>query len=660
MTKIERALSALNCLDPSCERDTWVHIGMAAKGAGLDFDDFHGWSEKGTNYENEKSCKATWSSFKKSGGITAATLFHMAREKGWSDLIKGCTKMTSSNNSNNHRHKEKTSQKRHNEATSAYALDVWERCVPALPSHEYIMQKQGKTDGLKVYPSDAPLLEIFKQNVAGYLVIPCWSDGKLQTLQFIPPNGSNKLNLNCGAKFNDGYFIIGIITDLIYLCEGIGQAWAINQATGAAVVVCFGSGRMPRVSKVLRTKHSSARLVIVPDRGKEADAAKIAADVNGQWVELPHDMEENDDTNDYAIKYGHDKLVHLLAQVKSPEMRYKLLSGADLFNAPPMRWIAQGAIPAEGLAALYGASGSGKSFLTLDMGCAVAAGDGSWFGLRVSQAPVTYVCLEGEAGMGKRVKAWSLAHNTPLPDALRFIKQPFDLLSDDVSELANAVIAGGGAGGLVIIDTLNRAAPGADENSSVDMGKIIMAAKNLQNLIGGVVLLVHHTGKDATKGLRGHSSLYAALDGAIEVVKTANRLEWSVAKSKDDVTGNTNSFKLEIVKLGFDDEGEEITSCVAMPDESTRSSMRRMLSPKSGNQKIIWDALGEMFRISRDYGKAGCPAGRACVRLEEAVEKTRGRLVCEQKRQSERTQAAINRLVSNGLLGHQDGWLWVI
>ncbi len=201
----------------------------------------------------------------------------------------------------------------------------------------------------------------------------------------------------------------------------------------------------------------------------------------------------------------------------------------------------------------------------LDIAAAVAGGDYEWFGRRVTQCPVTYVCLEGEAGMGKRVQAWSRHHNKPVPDAMCFITQPFDLLSDDVPELAKAIIAGGGSVGLVIIDTLNRAAPGADENSSVDMGNLITAAKQLQSLTGGLVCLVHHTGKDITKGLRGHSSLYAALDGAIEVTATDTRKAWSVAKCKDDVTGDAHPFKLAIVPVGIDDEGDEITSCVPLP-----------------------------------------------------------------------------------------------
>ena len=39
----------------------------------------------------------------------------------------------------------------------------------------------------------------------------------------------------------------------------------------------------------------------------------------------------------------------------------------------------------------------------------------------------------------------------------------------------------------------------------------------LQATLGGLVLAIHHSGKDAGRGLRGHSSLHAALDAVIEV-----------------------------------------------------------------------------------------------------------------------------------------------
>lgn len=88
--------------------------------------------------------------------------------------------------------------------------------------------------------------------------------------------------------------------------------------------------------------------------------------------------------------------------------------------------------------------------------------------------------------------------------------------------------------------------------------------------------------------------------------------------------------------------------------------MRRALPPKSGNQRIVWDALQDVLKASAHYGQAGAPPTRPCVKLEDAIERTRGRLVCDSKRQTERTQAAITGLASRGLLEHREGWLWIV
>lgn len=660
MIELERARSALNTLDSGCTHEEWIRIGMSAKSAGLSFEDFHNWSKGPTNYSNEKDCLIAWSSFDTSGGITEATLFHMAMGAGWKDSGNRDTYTNISNKNAKPPHY-RGAIKDAVVNNNSKALGIWNKCLPADNTYPYIVKKQGNPDGLRVYPEDAPPLIISGKNVAGYLVVPCMTNGKIQTLQFIPPNGGKKLNLG-GVKYNDGYFIVGKINETtkpIYLCEGIGQAWAINEVTKASAVVCFGASRIPRVAKILREQYPKAQLIVVPDCGQENQAAKIADTIGGQWVKLPDNMPKNYDVNDYALEHGYEALVLLLKQTNAPILRYKLLSSDDLLDAPPMRWMVYGVLPAEGLAALYGASGSGKSFLILNIGCAVAAGDNYWFSRRIIQSPVTYACLEGEAGIGKRLKAWSLYFKRPLPDALRFITQPFDLLSNDVPELAKAVVSSGGAGGLVIIDTLNRAAPGADENSSVDMGKMIAAAKQLQSLIGGLVLLVHHTGKDATKGLRGHSSLYASLDAAIEVVKTNTRREWSIAKSKDDVTGDAHSFKLEIVQIGYDTEGEEITSCVAECDDSKEVLQKRKISLGS-NQTIAHKLLMDELHKSPHIDKDGVPTGKSCVIYDEAILLVADRMPTDSKHRKSSAKTAIAGLVRNGFLGMKGNWLWGI
>lgn len=655
ISEIDRASDALFYIDAGCSREDWIRIGMAAKASGLSFDDFHSWSATAGNYSSEKECHTVWQSFKAGGGVTSSTLYAMAYESGWTD-------------SNTHVKSPRPSLSivkpkisPHTpivQATHANALQVWNDCIPATLAEGYIHRKQGIAEGLRVYPASAKQLIIRNQNVAGYLVVPCWSSEKLQTLQFIPQGEGAKLNLP-SASFNDGFFTVGTVTDKVYICEGIGQAWAINKSTGHAAIVCFGAGRINRVTEIIRAEMPIIKMVLVPDAGKEIQAIEIATSLSCGYIELPEGSPKNYDVSDYLIEHGASALADLLRHVKAPAIKYKMLSGADLYNAPPMKWIIKGVLPANGLGALYGASGSGKSFLALDMGFAIANGT-EWYGRRVTKSPVTYVCLESEGGLGNRVKAWSEHYQKSIQANIHFITQPFDLLSSDVAELAKSVNAVGGANGLIMLDTLNRAAPGADENSSVDMGNIIAAAKRLQSLTGGLVLLVHHTGKDTSKGLRGHSSLYAALDGAIEVTKNDSRREWNVAKSKEDETGAAHAFNLEVVNIGFDDEGDEITSCVAIPNNSMDGELRRILPPKSGNQKIIWQALQEAFKQSPNTGQASAPIGRPCLRLEGAIEKTKDSLVCEPKRQTERTQSAITGLVARGLLAHKEGWLWIV
>ena len=352
------------------------------------------------------------------------------------------------------------------------------------------------------------------------------------------------------------------------------------------------------------------------------------------------------------------------APVPLPPKRFDLLSGDDLSALPRMRWAVRGVIPASGVAALYGPSTTGKSFLALDLAAAIGEGR-DWFGQRVPCArPVVYVALEGEAGFRARKEALEVASGRKLPENVRFVLQSFEVGElPDILALYAAITALRGeadeAAPVIIIDTLNRSAPSADENTSADMGRILEGVRSLQGLTDGVVLLVHHTGKDATKGMRGHSSLFAALDAAIEVSRTDDRREWKVAKAKDDEDGQVHPFRLNVVDLGEDEDGWPVNSCSVEPITCDESAAARPKLPKGGNQRIVYDALGSLFRESHTFGKGGAPAIRPCVLLDDAVAHARGRLTVPSERRTERTRQAITGLVSSGVMGCNEGWLWL-
>lgn len=555
---LARAADALFTIPADLPRDEWVRAGMAAQAAGIDFDTFDNWSAQAGNYD-ASAARDTWRSFKPGKGIGAGTLFSMAAAHGWRDTGARLQDMSELLQKPQEPRKAKTPPN----PKENPAARVWGRCKP-VTGHSYIEAKQGIADGLRVVPDGDPLT-ISQHSVAGWLAVPAYGPGgDLQSLQFIPPPGQGKKLNMPGASIAGASFTVGTLAagGLVYVVEGIGQAWACWKATGHPAIVAFGWGNVARIAADLQ----GYRVVIVPDRGKEAAAEKIARDLRAAVAFMPQDEPDNFDANDYGQREGFDALEHLLSQAAEPakpEPRFKLLNAADLESMPPLQWRIKGVMPTRGLAQIYGPSKAGKSFLSFDMACAIAEGR-RWFGYRVNAAPVVYVALEGEAGFKLRAEAWKRHNCRALPADLHLVMQPFRINhAQDVQDLAAVVPSGA----VIVIDTQNRAAPDADENAARDMGEIIEGAKTLQALADGLVVLVAHTGKDSSKGPRGHSSQIPAVDAAIEVSRNGERRAWRADKVKDGADGAEHGFKLEVIVLGTDDDGDTLTSCAIAPDE---------------------------------------------------------------------------------------------
>lgn len=653
--EFDRARSALHALDPGAERAEWVRAGMAAKAAGLDFEDFHDWSAGAGNYRNEADVSAVWRSIREDGGIQAGTLFGMARAAGWSDEAPRQT--------HKNRPQRTTERRTHEVPPKAPALDVaalWASCAPATAEHGYIVRKHGLPAGLRVYHGP---LTIACEAVAGYLAVPCHSiDGTLKSAQFIPPGEGKKLNAP-GLPM-DGLSVVGRIPHqgagvTLYLCEGIGQAWSCHQAANAPAVVCFGSGRMESASKALAERYPLARRVLVADAGKEQHCAHVAKDTAAGWVEMPIGSPTNFDANDLHQRDGLDALAVLLANPKEHPQRFRLFDAEQFAEQPPLEWLVKGLIPRRGTAAAYGASGCGKSFLMLDLIGAMLAGN-DWFGMRTTPVPVLYLCLEGAGGFGKRLKAYQQEVG-PLA-GLRVMTDQFNLTThQDEADLITAAKASGLAGGMLVIDTLAQATPGMDENSGQDMSLAVAACQRIQAALNCLVLIIHHSGKDAARGLRGHSSLIGALDASIEVTGGASGTprQWEARKVKDDGAGDAHPFELRRVVLGLDADGDEISSCVVGQADAPADAVRKARIPQGGNQRLLWDGLGELLKASSNFGKAGAPPIRPCVELDAAVDKLRTRLTCASDKQTSRTRDAITGLINRGLVTHREGWLWI-
>lgn len=225
-------------------------------------------------------------------------------------------------------------------------------------------------------------------------------------------------------------------------------------------------------------------------------------------------------------------------------------------------WLVKNVFPANSLAVMYGASGSGKSFMALDMCIAIARGD-NWRGHRTHAGRVVYVAAEGAPGFRRRLHAFARQYSVPLDSIdVWVIPKPPSLLDPAVVKQLIAAIKPLMPVALVVLDTFAQVTAGGNENSSEDMGKALKHAQKVGEVLGCAVLLIHHSGKDETRGARGWSGIKAALDAEFEVVRSEHDRAMTVTKLKDGEEGEEFGFRLLEIVIGEDDEGENVTSCV--------------------------------------------------------------------------------------------------
>lgn len=278
-----------------------------------------------------------------------------------------------------------------------------------------------------------------------------------------------------------------------------------------------------------------------------------------------------------------------------PRVRFQVQPAHVFAQGGSPRWIIKGIVPQAQLLVLFGESGSGKSFTALDIGAAIARGI-PWRGHRTARGRVVYVAAEGAGGFRNRLKAYAQHHDVPLEDlAIGVIADAPNLLQkDDALDVCKAILAAGGAD-VVIVDTFAQVTPGANENAAEDMGKALAHCKGIHTATGALVVLVHHAGKDSSKGARGWSGLKAAADAELEVVKTAAGRLIRVSKQKDGEDGQVFGFELDVVPVGMDDDGDTITSCVVRECEApTVHAIGAALKAVSPLERIVMDAVSEI------------------------------------------------------------------
>lgn len=303
---------------------------------------------------------------------------------------------------------------------------------------------------------------------------------------------------------------------------------------------------------------------------------------NAEPVDRPADMVP-------MSKVVRDRLAHIKGQVRSANEAHPNLDPDYLIKG----WLMGGAT-----SVIYGPSNVGKTFLALNIAQAVASGI-EWFGCKTRRRHVLYAAAEGGRAFENRVAALGGAE-------FDWITHPFDFHANaiDAQVLAHLYneMNTNQVPGLIIIDTLARVMAAGDENSSVDMGLLIRNVDTLARMTGAHVMLIHHTGKDASLGARGHSSLRAAIDTEIELSRDDESGVISVMsrKQRDIGMGRDAHYSLAEVHLGTDPDGDAVTTCTVCPTEAPPAEKKDRRKPLKGNQQVAHQALQDALR---DHGQ---------------------------------------------------------
>jgi archaellum biogenesis ATPase FlaH len=281
--------------------------------------------------------------------------------------------------------------------------------------------------------------------------------------------------------------------------------------------------------------------------------------------------------------------------------RFNIRSHSDFASqVRSVSWIVKDFLPKATLGVLFGESGSGKTFASYDLCAAVCRGI-EWNGKRVNKGRVLYVVAEGVAGFVNRIKAY--CHQQGI--------KPSDIDMDVISDLTPNLLEPAQITDLIkdikkrepydliVMDTFAQVMPGANENSGEDVGKALAECKRIHRHTGAMVLLVHHSGKDASKGARGWSGLRAAADVELEVLRSDELRSISVTKLKDGQDGANIGFKLHTVILGEDEDGDDITSCIVEYTNTGRATKEKgaVVGPK---ERQILMVLNEVFGLGAD------------------------------------------------------------
>lgn len=552
----DEALDALRAIDPSCSREVWIRVGMAAKSAGIDFDDFDRWSSNGDNYKGTRDVQTFWRNTDTTGGVGPETLFHFAYESGWKPPERGDSDRPKGRRNAKAASKRSVSVLRSPEEVAAKAARAtaeearrqaniiraqgWLRTLlaeaaPAPENHPYLVRKRASPDGLFAIPMKRLVAilgfepETTKGALTGssILIAPLHAgDGVPQSAELIDQAGGKwalaglpRAGLMWGPTLMKAPPRIGV-------AEGVATAKSAAIAGSFPVFAAGSYGNMAATLENLRTLFPESEYVLFADLGKSLERTQtlahqlffpcIAPD--------PSQMKPGDtDFNDFERHAGGEAVWEWVqARLRGD----KQILWSDATEPVHIEFVFPG-LPRGAVGMIVGPGSVGKTFLSLDLGASVALGR-SISGMAGGYAEPTQgrtalvlgedpsdiihnrlcdmIAVHGLTSEHLRTLDERMKIISMVGEDMRIVEMDRNTPQDGAFLPRLEALCRGRR--LVILDPLIRLHDGAENDNNV-ANKLLLAIQRIALKTNCTILLLHHVGKgdkDGWQAARGASA----------------------------------------------------------------------------------------------------------------------------------------------------------
>jgi len=489
--------------------------------------------------------------------------------------------------------------------------------------------------------------------VAKYNYVDEQGNPHIQVLRYMPkdfrqrrpdPNNPDKWIWSVKGIKQVPYNLTEILkSDYVFVCEGEKDADNLTNAGLVATTNAQGANKWP---DELTQYFNGKDVYVLPDNDQAGrDHAKLVGNK----------------------LYGNCNSVRIVDVCRKMLPRSDISDWLNENNASELIGLAQGF---ESVASVVGPSNCGKTFFMSDLCLHVALGK-SWRGREVDAGGVLFVAAEGAYGIRNRIAAYKQHNNltdsipmTILPSSINMLDAEADVqklirtIQFKAQELGNI--------SLIVLDTLARVMAGGNENAAEDMSLLVVNCDKISQTTGAHVCLIHHSGKDETKGSRGSSSLRAAVSSEIEIKKSGEISVATVTKQREMEIDGEFAFKLEVVDIGINDRGKKVTSCVVQEVDNSHVTEKRKRSPRGANPKILLKAMkqlgasGRLQTLPVKVNGFELPADCKGISVDDFYVEAKGKISCESKHKRTRFNDAISSLVGDEFIGLEDDYLWLI